>query len=42
MQEFGMNGAQPVEVFLEAFGKVAPVAVIGDEGDSCGVDGEDC
>ena len=32
--QYGISGAQPVEVFLEAFAKVSPVEVIG-EGDSC-------
>ena len=37
--KFGISGAQPVSVFLEAFWKVAPVDVVGDEGESCGTDG---
>lgn len=40
--QYGISEAQPVEVFLEAFARVAPVAVVGDAGDSCGVDGVDC
>ncbi|TMM58787.1 DsbA family oxidoreductase [Maribacter algarum] len=41
--QYGISGAQPVEVFLEAFGRVSEMQVIGEsDGDSCGVDGVDC
>lgn len=39
--KYGINGAQPSSVFLEAFQQVSPLKVISD-GDTCGLDGEDC
>ena len=39
--KYGVSGAQPSSVFLQAFEKVAPLESIA-AGDSCGVDGEDC
>jgi predicted DsbA family dithiol-disulfide isomerase len=33
--QYGISGAQPVEVFLEAFGRVSPVEVVGEGGGSC-------
>lgn len=39
--KYGISGAQPSSVFLQAFQKVAPLESIA-EGDSCGVDGENC
>jgi len=32
---YGISGAQPASVFLEAFAQVSPIEVIGGEGDSC-------
>ena len=41
--QYGISGAQPVEVFLEAFERVSEMQVVGEsDGESCGVDGEDC
>ncbi len=39
--KYGISGAQPTEVFLEAFQQVAPLEIISG-GDSCGADGADC
>ena len=39
--KYGISGAQPPSVFIEAFQKVAPLEVIA-EGDSCGLDSENC
>ena len=33
--KFGISGAQPTSVFLEAFAQVAPIEIIGVEGESC-------
>ncbi|MFT6995965.1 MAG: putative DsbA family dithiol-disulfide isomerase, partial [Maribacter sp.] len=39
--KYGISGAQPSSVFLEAFQQVAPVSVF-EKGENCGIDGEDC
>jgi predicted DsbA family dithiol-disulfide isomerase len=38
---YGISGAQPSSVFTEAFQQIAPLEIIA-EGDSCGMDGENC
>lgn len=39
--KYGISGAQPSSVFLEAFGQVAPLNNI-KAGESCGLDGDKC
>lgn len=39
---YGISGAQPASVFLEAFAQVAPVDVIGDDGERCDVGTGEC
>ncbi|QCX01546.1 DsbA family oxidoreductase [Aggregatimonas sangjinii] len=39
--KYGISGAQPSSVFLEAFQEVAPINGVA-EADSCGPDGENC
>lgn len=39
--KYGISGAQPSSVFLDAFAKVAPFENI-EEGDNCGIDDENC
>ena len=36
--QYGISGAQPVSVFLDAFAKVSPITII-NEGDSCDTEG---
>lgn len=33
--KYGISGAQPAQVFLDAFAQVSPIEVLGGEGDSC-------
>ncbi|MFD0799589.1 DsbA family protein [Maribacter chungangensis] len=39
--KYGINGAQPSSVFLEAFEEVAPAKNL-EAGEKCGLDGENC
>jgi len=39
--KYGISGAQPSSVFLDAFSKVSPIEFIS-SGDSCGTDGANC